>query len=132
MRNKKREQRLIRIIFLLDGAELEGDRERIMDLLHSARRASREGDSAVAGEHSYNALRALNALSGRMQANGAAENTLAPLITAVDLLLPDFVAQEQSAYGGVMAMPPGWHLMALSIFLLSTCVIYGLWQLLNT
>lgn len=126
MRNKTREQLLIRVINLLDGAELGGDRERIMDLLHSARQASRKGESAVAGQHSYNDLRALNALSAVPQ------RIHSPPWLRPWTCLPDFVAQEQSAYGVFMALPPGWRLMALSIFPLITCIIYGLWQLLNT
>lgn len=95
MRNRKREQRLIRIITLLDGAELGCDRERIMDLLHSARRASRDGYSVVASHLCYEALRALSTVSGRLQAFGAAAETLGPVASAIDLLLPDFVTEER-------------------------------------
>ncbi|HBH6890070.1 TPA: hypothetical protein KUM96_004332 [Serratia marcescens] len=79
MRNRKREQRLIRVITLLDGAELGHDRERIMDLLHSARRASREGDATVASPLCFKSVKALSSVSGRLQAAGAAAETLEPV-----------------------------------------------------
>ncbi len=132
MRNRKREQRLIRVITLLDGAELEQDRERIMDLLHSARRACREGDADAACQYSFNALRSLTALSGRLQASGTAAETLAPLATAVELLLPEDMTQERSLPAMFMAEPLAWRLAMLCIPLFSAGVIAGLWRLLNT
>lgn len=132
MRNSKREQRLIRVITLLDGAELGHDRERIMDLLHSARRASREGDATVASPLCFEAVKALSSLSGRLQAAGAAAETLAPLATAVELLLPEDMAQVRSLPAMFMAEPLAWRLAMLCIPLFSAGVIAGLWRLLNT
>jgi hypothetical protein len=130
MRNTKREQRLIRAINLLDGAELGQDRERIMNLLHSARRASRDGDAT--GPLCFEALRALSTVSGRLQAAGAAAETLEPVASGIDLLLPDFVTEEHSVYAMFMAEPPFWRMMVLSAPLLCAGLLYGVWRLLST
>ncbi|CDK23949.1 hypothetical protein LA637_p2077 (plasmid) [Erwinia amylovora LA637] len=71
MRNRKREQRLIRVITLLDGAALGHDRERIMNLLHSARRACREGQGNVAEQCSVEALRHLRNARQSLRVPGA-------------------------------------------------------------
>lgn len=132
MRNRKREQRLIRVITLLDGAELGHDRERIMDLLHSARRASREGDATVASPLCFEAVKALSSVSGRLQAAGAAAETLEPVASAIDLLLPDFVTEERSFYARYIAERPVASLAGMSIFLIMAGLLYGVWRLLST
>lgn len=86
MRNRKREQRLIRVITLLDGAELGQDRERIMDLLHSARRACREGQSNVAEQCSVGALSHLLNARQRLQVPGKAPTDAVVVDEAINQL----------------------------------------------
>ncbi|ORM58666.1 hypothetical protein HA45_23030 [Pantoea rodasii] len=76
-------------------------------------------------------LGALNVLQGRLQASGAAADALEPFAAAVDLLLPDFMTRERRTFAMFMAEPLVWRLTVLSLPLLSACVVYGLWNLLN-
>ncbi|MBS0883185.1 hypothetical protein JK231_21575 [Pantoea sp. JGM49] len=132
MRNRQREQRLIRVITLLDGAALGHDRERIMNLLHSARRASRDGCTTVASSLCFEAVKALSSVSGRLQAAGAAAETLEPVASAIDLLLPDFVTEERSFYARFIAERPVASLAGMSILLVMAALLYGVWRLLST
>ncbi|WP_058970063.1 hypothetical protein [Type-D symbiont of Plautia stali] len=132
MRNRKREQRLIRVITLLDGAELGHDREHIMDLLHSARRASREGDATMVSPLCFKAVKALSSVSGRLQAAGAAAETFEPVASAIDLLLPDFVTGERSFYARFIAERTVASLAGMSILLIVAGLLYGVWRLLST
>ena len=126
MRNRQREQLLIRVITMLDGAALAHDRERIMNLLHSARRASRDGFTSVASPLCFEAVKALSKVSGRLQAAGAAAETLEPVGSAIDLMLPDFVRQKESVYTVLMAGPPALRRILLSVVLLCLVFVYTL------
>lgn len=100
MRNRKREQLLIQVITLLDGARLGERKEMVINLLHCARRASRECDAFSAEEQSVEALSQLRKARHSLRTQGAPEQDIVLLESAIELLLPvqiearaDFVAQ---------------------------------------
>lgn len=100
MRNRKREQLLIQVITLLDGARLGEREDTVINLLHCARRASRECDAFSAEEQSVKALSQLRKARHSLRIQGAPEQDIALLESAIELLLPvhkeareDFVAQ---------------------------------------
>lgn len=88
MRNQTREQLLIRVITLLDNASLGDRKETISNLLHGARRASREQDDFTAQEHRTEALSQLRKARHSLRVSGAAEQEITPLEYAIELLLP--------------------------------------------
>lgn len=88
MRNKMQEQLLIRVITLLDDARLGERRETVSHRLHSARRASREGDDVMARQHSIEALSELRKARHTLRICGAAEQDIIPLEYAIAMLLP--------------------------------------------
>lgn len=95
MRNKKQEQLLIRVITLLDDARLGERQETVSHRLHSARRASREGDDVTARQHSTEALSELRKARHTLLICGAAEQEIIPLEYAIAMLLP--VVDEDDA-----------------------------------
>lgn len=88
MRNKNREQLLVRVITLLDDARLGERQETVSHLLHSARRASRDGDDVTARQHSIEALSELRNARYTLRISGAAEQEIIPLEYAIAMLLP--------------------------------------------
>lgn len=87
MRNKQREEIMIRLITLLDDAELGERGEIILHLLHRARQASRARD-LTAGQHCLDALSQLRKARHSLRTAGAPEQILTPLEYAVELLQP--------------------------------------------
>lgn len=87
MRNKTREQILIRLINLLDDAELGERRETILHLLHSARQTCRARDLR-SGQHCLDAMSQLRKARHSMRVADASEQVLTPLEYAVELLRP--------------------------------------------
>lgn len=88
MRNKNREQLLVRVITLLDDSRLGERQETVSHLLHCARRASRDGDDVTARQHSIEALSELRNARHTLRISGAAEQEIIPLEYAIAMLLP--------------------------------------------
>ena len=85
MRNKEREAIIIRLITLLDDAELGERHETIINMLHSARQAYRARD-LTAGQHCLDALSQLRKARHSLRLIGASEQVITPLEYAVGLL----------------------------------------------
>lgn len=97
MRNKTREQLLIRVINLLDDAELGERHETIMNLVHSARRACREGQSNVADQCSSEVLRHLH--NARQSLQGTETDP------AVTVVIDEAISQLDSASENTLSFP---------------------------
>lgn len=118
MRNKKREEIMVRLITLLDDAELGERGEIILHLLHSARQACRARD-LKAGQHCLDALSQLRKARHSLRVAGASEQVLTPLEYAVELLLP--VCEDAQSDQRVLFMSESlvWRVLVL-LFLLPT------------
>lgn len=114
MRNKTREQLLIRVINLLDDAELGERQGTISDLLHSARRACRERNDFSSGQHALNALSQLR----KARNSGASEHVLTPLEYALELLLPVCEDAQSDHRVLTLAYSPVWRVLLLLLLLL--------------
>lgn len=87
MKADTREQVLIRVITLMDCVRLPGRQEIILNLLHSARRASREGDFFAAQQHITVAIGQLRKARHSLRVAGAYEHEVNPVGYAITLLL---------------------------------------------
>lgn len=87
MRTDSREQVLIRVIMLLDSVRLRSRQETILSLLHSARRASREGDFFATQQHITQAIGQLRKTRHSLRVAGAHEHEVTPIGYAISLLL---------------------------------------------
>lgn len=116
MRNKQREEILIRLITLLDDAQLGERGETILHLLHSARQASRARDF-TAGQHCLDALSQLRKARHSLRVAGASEPVLTPLEYAVELLLP--VCEDAQSDQRVLLMSESlvWRVLLLLVLL---------------
>lgn len=117
MRHKKREQLLIRLITLLDDAELGERRETILDLLHSARRACRAGSDIMAGQYVLDAHIQLRKARHSLQVTGVSERIITPLEYALDLLRP--VCEDVQADQRPLLTSPSltWRVLVLLVLL---------------
>lgn len=97
MRNKTREQLLIRVINLLDDAELGERHETIMNLVHSARRACREGQSSVAEQCRSEVLRHLH--NARLSLQGTETEP------AVTVVIDEAISQLDFASENTLSSP---------------------------
>lgn len=118
MRNKTREQLLIRVINLLDDAELGERQGTISDLLHSARRACRERNDFSSGQHALNALSQLRKARNSLRVAGASEHVLTPLEYALELLLPVCEDAQSDHRVLTLAYSPVWRVLLLLLLLL--------------
>lgn len=116
MRNKQREEIMIRLITLLDDAELGERRETILHLLHSARQTSRARDFR-SGQHCLDALSQLRKARHSLRMAGASAHVLTPLEYAVDLLLP--VCEDVQSERSVLLMSESlvWRVLLLLVLL---------------
>ncbi|MEI2606815.1 hypothetical protein V8O11_23970 [Erwinia aphidicola] len=130
MRFKKTEQRLIRAITLLDETEPGNERDNVMHLLHSARRACRNGNGADVGHYGYEARMMLRALICRRKASDATPEALDHLASATNLLQPDFETPVYSTYSTFMSASPAWRRVMLSIPFIM--IALACWPLLAT
>lgn len=96
MKINKKEQLFIRVITLLDNAEMGARRETILHLMHSARRASSGRDDFTAYEHSLKALSQLRKARHSMKHGGASEQNITLLESAIEMLLS--VQKEAQSY----------------------------------
>lgn len=113
MRNKQREQLLIRLITLLDDAELGERRETILDLLHSARRACRERSEIMAGQYVLDAHIQLRKARHSLQMTGASERVMTPLDYALDLLRPVCEDVQAGQFSPLTAPSLTWRVLLL-------------------
>lgn len=97
MTDNNPEQHFIRLCNLLDDAELGERRETIMNLMHSARRACREGQSNVAEQCRSEALRHLRSARQSLQGSGAAP--------AVAVVIDEAIIQLDSARENTLSSP---------------------------
>ncbi|PIF06921.1 hypothetical protein [Candidatus Pantoea floridensis] len=136
MRNNKREEIMIRLITLLDDAELGERGDTILHLLHSARQASRARDF-MAGQHCLDALSQLRKARHSLRVAGASEQVLTPLEYAVELLLPvceDALSDQRAltfAHSQVWRVLVLLFLLPAGLALTVTAVVWSTRQLLQ-
>jgi len=130
MRDKQREEIMIRLITLLDDAELGERRETILHLLHSARQASRARD-LTAGQHCLDALSQLRKVRLSLRTAGAAEQVLTPLEYAVELLQP--VCEEAQVDRRALTLTQSlvWRVLLLLVVIAAAAVVWSTRHLLQ-
>jgi len=129
MRYKKTEQRLIRAITLLDETEQGREKDNVMHLLHSARRACLSGNGADVGHYGYEARMMLRALICRRKASGAKPEALDHLASATNLLQPDFATPVYSTYPTFMSASTAWRRVVPGLLLIMLAL--ACWPLLS-
>lgn len=131
MKINKEEQVFIRIIRLLDNAEMGERRETILHLMHSARRASSDRDDFTAHEHSLQALSQLRKTRHSMKLGDASEQNVTLLESAIEMLLP--VQKEAHSYSFISTLVSSlefrYLLFALGISLLLATSSIVFWVL---
>lgn len=105
MREKKREQMLNRLCTQLADAELAGRREKILHLMHSARRASSNHESYVATEYCVNALKQLRKARHTLRIAGAESASLAPVECAIAQLKPIYDEARKDGFATLFVDP---------------------------
>ncbi|NWC63949.1 hypothetical protein [Cedecea sp. P7760] len=123
MKINKQEQLFIRIISLLDNAEMGERRETILHLMHSARRASSDRDDFSAYKHSLNALSQLRKARHSMRLGGASEQNITLLESAIDMLLPVQKEAESYSYISTVVSSRGFLYLLFALLLLAICPI---------
>jgi hypothetical protein len=136
MRKKKHEQILIRVIKLLENAELGERRETILNLLHSAHRASRERNDFTAQEYSADALRELRKARHSLRVAGAAEGDIILTESATAMLLPVYEDARADMRAMLFTHSLVWRCIALLVIMpiAALCLSLGLraiWLLLR-
>lgn len=118
MREKKREQMLIRLCTLLADAELADRRETIMHLMHSARRASRKRQSCDATDLCLDALKQLRKARNTLRVAGVGNNTLVPVEYAIAELMPVYDEARADANTKLFAESHVWLCLLILALLL--------------
>lgn len=111
MRNKKREQLLIQVITLLDGARLGERKETVMNLVHCARRASRERDAFSAELQSVEALSQLRKARHSLRIHGAPTQDIVLIESAIELLLPIQIEARADSFATLMVLSLEWRFL---------------------
>lgn len=115
MRNKKREQLLIQVITLLDGVRLGERQETVINLLHCARRASRECDAFSAEQQSVEALSQMRKARHSMRIQGAPKQDIVLLEFAIELLLPVQIEAREDFVAQLMVHSLEWQHLLLAV-----------------
>lgn len=97
MNEKKREQVLNRLCTLLADAELADRHETIMQLMHSARRASHNRESYITTELCIDALKQLRKARNSLRVAGVETDKLVPVEYAIAELVPIYDEARKDA-----------------------------------
>lgn len=123
MRANTREQVLIRVITLLDSMCLRGRQETVSDLLHSARRASRERDFFAAQQHITEAIGQLRKARHSLRVAGANEHEVTPVGYAISLLLDVQMESGADWLAQLIAFVCSWEFWYPLLFLIFAAVL---------
>ncbi|MEN4664595.1 hypothetical protein [Pantoea agglomerans] len=127
MREKKREQMLIRLCTLLANAELADRQEAIMHLMHSARRASRNRKSNDATEHCIDALKQLRKARHTLHLAGFETDKLAPVEYAIAQLVPIYDKARKDASAMLFAESYAGRFFAMvALLAVGLAVLYAI------
>lgn len=131
MKMNRQEQLFIRVIQLLDDTDMGERRETILHLMHSARRASHLRDDLTAYEYSLKALSQLRKARHSMTLDGASEQNITLLASAIEMLLPVQREAQSCSYITTVMSSPDFRFLpfTLGVSLLLATVSILFWVL---
>lgn len=129
MKDKERELQLIRLCTLMDDAALGERRETIMDLLHSARRASRAGQRRTGAALCSDARHQLRKVRHSLRASGAGPDDTGPIESAIVTLTMVFDAPRTDVIRRVELLVKRSLLVLILAPVCFTALMFGVSQL---